>query len=109
LTDLVRHLDDDDFKAFDITRDDDGDLKVGPEGQLRFKTVPQGAATSVWCATSTQLNDKGGVYCEDCDIAEAFSDGPGGMTGVSPWACDPEAAERLWTLSESLTGTTFAE
>ncbi len=38
---------------------------------MHFKTVPQGAATSVWCATSGQLDGMGGVYCEDCDIARA--------------------------------------
>ena len=53
------------------------------------------------------LEGMGGVYCEDCDIAEVI---PGDMTtptGVAPWACDPEAAERLWALSERLTGITL--
>jgi NAD(P)-dependent dehydrogenase (short-subunit alcohol dehydrogenase family) len=103
VTDLVRHLNDDDFKAFDITRKADGELIVGPESSRRFKTVPQGAATSVWCATSLQLDGMGGVYCEDCDIAAAVPADHTGPAGVSPWACDHELAERIWTLSETLT------
>jgi hypothetical protein len=46
----------------------------------------------------------GGVYCEDCDIAEVISGDMTTPTGVAPWACDSEAAERLWALSERLTG-----
>ncbi len=67
-----------------------------------FKTIEQGAATSVWCATNNALNGMGGVYCEDCDIARAVSaDSPRGY-GVRPWAMDPVAAEsglhpRDWT------------
>lgn len=104
LTDLVRYLDDEDFKRFKITRNADGSIDLGSQSEREFKTVPQGAATSVWCATSPQLNNRGGVYCEDCDIAEAVPADYTGMAGVSPWACDPELAERLWTLSEKLAG-----
>lgn len=107
LTDLIRHLDDDDFKAFGMTRQTDGGIVLGPESQRRFKNVAQGAATSVWCATSPDLAGMGGVYCEDCDIAEAVPADYTGMAGVSPWACDPALAERLWALSEALTGSRF--
>lgn len=67
------------------------------------------AATSVWCATSPLLDDKGGVYCLECDIAEAISDfalqGMGQqLTGVLPWAADREMAKRLWLMSEEMTG-----
>ncbi|MFC5447117.1 oxidoreductase [Paenibacillus aestuarii] len=77
-----------------------------------YKTTEQGAATSVWCATSPQLAGKGGVYCMDCDIAEFVSDfklGDMGQqyTGVLPWAVDPGLAERLWMMSEDLTGVRF--
>jgi len=76
------------------------------------KTTEQGAATSVWCATNPLLDDKGGVYCLDCDIAEAISDfslqGMGQqLTGVLPWAIDREMAKRLWTMSEEMTGVKF--
>lgn len=73
----------------------------------KFKSIPQGAATSVWCATSDRLNGMGGVYCEDCNIAYAVpSDSTLGY-GVRPWAIDPDSARRLWELSESLTGVRF--
>jgi NAD(P)-dependent dehydrogenase (short-subunit alcohol dehydrogenase family) len=109
LTDLVRHLTDDDFKTSGITRLPDGELHSEDESRRRFKTVPQGAATSIWCATSSQLDGMGGVYCEDCDIARIVPADDTGTTGVLPWACDPEQAECLWALSESLTGVRFAD
>ncbi|MFC4009220.1 SDR family NAD(P)-dependent oxidoreductase [Nonomuraea purpurea] len=68
-----------------------------------FKTPEQGAATQVWAATSPQLEGMGGVYCEDCDIAEAVTDDTQGP-GVRPHAIDPDQAARLWTLSAELTG-----
>jgi NAD(P)-dependent dehydrogenase (short-subunit alcohol dehydrogenase family) len=64
LTDLIRYVTEEELRAFGIFREN-GVLK-GPE---RLKNVEQGAATTVWCAVSPQLNNKGGVYCEDCDIA----------------------------------------
>lgn len=77
-----------------------------------FKTVEQGAATSVWCATSHQLDGKGGVYCCDCDIATIVQpQAPDGfyqvLAGVLPHAVEPALAERLWALSEELTGVKF--
>ncbi|BAL87812.1 putative short-chain dehydrogenase/reductase [Actinoplanes missouriensis 431] len=92
----------------------DGSPILDPDKQL--KTPEQGAATPVWCATSPQLTGLGGVYCENCDIAElavtsesgvqdlsAFND----ISGVMPYAVDPESAKRLWDLSEKLTGVSF--
>jgi NAD(P)-dependent dehydrogenase (short-subunit alcohol dehydrogenase family) len=70
----------------------------------RFKTVEQGAATTVWAATSPRLDGLGGVYCEDCDIAAAVPADDQGLAGVRPWAVDRTAAARLWDLSERLTG-----
>ncbi|MFE5045865.1 SDR family NAD(P)-dependent oxidoreductase [Streptomyces sp. NPDC056637] len=98
LTPLQRHLP----KQEMVERgwiDEDGNL-LYPEA---FKTPQQGAATQVWAATSPQLNGMGGVYLEDCDIAEpAPADGT--RIGVKEWATDPEQAARLWTLSAELTG-----
>lgn len=79
--------------------DEDG-KPLNPEG---FKTPEQGAATQVWAATSPMLDGLGGVYCEDCDIAEP-APADGGRTGVRNWATDPEQASRLWELSAELTG-----
>ncbi len=72
-----------------------------------FKTIEQGAATSVWCATSPSLNEMGGVYCEDCDISEAVPADSLNGNGVRPWAIDAELAKRLWQLSEELTEVKF--
>ncbi|MER6423154.1 SDR family NAD(P)-dependent oxidoreductase [Streptomyces sp. NPDC001137] len=97
LTPLQRHIP----KAEMIERgwiDEDGNI-LNPEG---FKTPPQGAATQVWAATSAQLDGLGGVYLEDCDIAELAVDGA--TSGVKDWAIDPEQAARLWELSAELTG-----
>lgn len=78
-----------------------------------MKSIEQGAATTVWAATHPRLEGLGGVYCEDCDIAvidDRPANAPGDMSlgrGVRPWAIDPLAAERLWTLSKQLTGMAF--
>jgi NAD(P)-dependent dehydrogenase (short-subunit alcohol dehydrogenase family) len=73
------------------------------------KTVDQGAATSVWCATSPLLDNRGGVYCENSDVsplivadAPAFSDITATPVGVAPHAVDVVEAERLWNYSEKL-------
>ncbi len=66
-----------------------------------FKTPEQGAATQVWAATSPQLDGLGGVFCEDCEIAEVSTDD---SPGVRPYAIDPASAARLWTVSAELTG-----
>ncbi|MER6278298.1 SDR family NAD(P)-dependent oxidoreductase [Streptomyces sp900105245] len=98
ITPLQRHLP----KAEMVERgwiDEDGN-PLDPEG---FKTPPQGAATQVWAATSPQLDGLGGVYLEDCDIAEPATEGEE-RTGVKAWATDPEQAARLWALSAELTG-----
>ncbi|MFF1382621.1 SDR family NAD(P)-dependent oxidoreductase [Arthrobacter sp. NPDC058288] len=72
----------------------------------RFKTPEQGAATSVWAATSPLLEGMGGVYCEDCDIAEPTRTGTPGarIRGVDAHAVDPSDAARLWALSAQMTG-----
>lgn len=76
-----------------------------PEVAASLKTVPQGAATTVWCATSPMLDNIGGVYCEDADIAELAIDSSNG--GVKPYSVDETNAQRLWTMSEKMTGITF--
>jgi NAD(P)-dependent dehydrogenase (short-subunit alcohol dehydrogenase family) len=71
-----------------------------------FKTPEQGAATQVWAATSPQLAGMGGVYCEDCDVAEVVPEGvPGG--GVRDYAIDPDEAARLWAYTAELTGVSL--
>ncbi|MEV6149362.1 hypothetical protein AB0L53_03380 [Nonomuraea sp. NPDC052129] len=69
-----------------------------------FKTPAQGAATAVWAATSPLLDEYGGAYCQDCDIAEPATTDDMLVGGVKPWAIDPDSASRLWALSGELTG-----
>lgn len=77
-----------------------------PEVAASLKTIPQGASTTLWCATSPLLNTIGGVYCENNDIA-ALSLDQGVSEGVKPYSLDESNAKRLWQLSEKLTGITF--
>lgn len=93
-------------------RDADGKPILDPSRQN--KTVAQGAATAVWCATSPLLAGMGGLYCENCDVTRVMTgEGTGKMsdatvlTGVMPHASDPDLAKRLWTLTEELTGVKF--
>jgi NAD(P)-dependent dehydrogenase (short-subunit alcohol dehydrogenase family) len=81
--------------------------RLAAAGHTTYKTTEQGAATSIWCATSTQLDGMGGVYCEDVDIAQAVPGDFPEPRGVRPWAMDPNLAERLWTRSEEWTGVTL--
>jgi NAD(P)-dependent dehydrogenase (short-subunit alcohol dehydrogenase family) len=77
---------------------------VDAQGKLidpTFKTPAQGAATQVWAATSPLLDGLGGLYCEDCDVAELTANREG---GVRAHAVDPAEAERLWAMSAILTG-----
>lgn len=80
---------------------------VSDENKVNYKSIEEGAATSVWCATSKQLDGMGGVYCEDCDISIAVSGDSVSPIGVRPWAIDSQLAQRLWELSEELTGIKF--
>jgi len=67
-----------------------------------FKSPEQGAATQVWAATSPRLDGLGGLYLEDCEVAEPAE--AGASSGVRDYAVDPEQAARLWDLSARLTG-----
>ncbi|MEU6244635.1 SDR family NAD(P)-dependent oxidoreductase [Streptomyces sp. NPDC047024] len=79
------------------------DEQGNPLNPSGFKTPEQGAATQVWAAISPQLDSLGGLYLEDCDIAEPAPE-DGAWAGVKSWATDPEQAARLWELSAELTG-----
>jgi len=104
LTDLSKYMTDEELSAFGARRVN-GVITIPDvtETPFRFKTVEEGAATTIWSAVSPQLNGKGGVYCEDCDIAQLVAADSQLHGGVRPWAVDKAAAEALWTLSEKLT------
>jgi NAD(P)-dependent dehydrogenase (short-subunit alcohol dehydrogenase family) len=71
-----------------------------------YKSIPQGAATSVWAACVADAEAIGGRYCEDCHVAE-ISAIPGLRGGVQPYALDPQRARALWQKSEELVGERF--
>jgi NAD(P)-dependent dehydrogenase (short-subunit alcohol dehydrogenase family) len=74
--------------------------------RVTMKTIPQGAATSVWAGFVAAADAVGGRYCEDCQVAEIFED-RGAMVGVAPYALDAERAKALWALSEKMVGERF--
>jgi NAD(P)-dependent dehydrogenase (short-subunit alcohol dehydrogenase family) len=108
LTDLGRHFTQEQRQAFGVS-DQNGNRIIDPSKQL--KTVEQGAATQVWCATSPMLNRVGGLYCENVEVAQIVPpnersgwarDDSTRKVGVMPHAIDPMSAVRLWELSEEL-------
>jgi len=100
MTDLQRFMPEEEKRAMGWI-DESGKLNE------RFKSTSQGAATSVWCAANAQLDGLGGVYCEDCDIAQAVPADSQLWSGVRPWAIDPATADKLWALSERMTSVRF--
>lgn len=113
-TELGRNVPHEDLVSYGVF-DENGDFINDPSKGL--KSLSQGASTTVWCATSPQLNDIGGVYCENADIAKLDNsqagdavenlDGSTMMKDVMPYALDEESAGKLWILSEELTGVKF--
>lgn len=84
----------------------DAQGNILPEVAASLKTIPQGAATTVWAATSRLLDYIGGVYCENADVADLSSD-TSLIGGIKPYSLDKTNAQKLWTLSEEMTGLTF--
>jgi NAD(P)-dependent dehydrogenase (short-subunit alcohol dehydrogenase family) len=98
LTPLQRHMSTDELVERGVI-DKDGNPNLD-----WLKTPEQGAATQVWAATSPQLADLGGVYLEDCEVAELRTSDEMTAKGVYQYAVDPDEAARLWALSAELTG-----
>lgn len=101
-TNLVRHMSRDELMATGVF-----DAQGNEIQDINGKSIEQGASTIVWCAANEQLNGMGGVYCADADISTAVGADSKDHAGVRPWAIDPSLAERLWILSEELTGVAF--
>jgi NAD(P)-dependent dehydrogenase (short-subunit alcohol dehydrogenase family) len=83
-------------------------LTAAGEPPFQFKTIPQGAATSVWAAVVAPAEDVGGRYCENCQVSK-ITEGPISPVspGVRPYALDPEHAKALWAKSEAMVGERF--
>lgn len=96
-TNLGRHMEQADYEMF-------GE-QFASRGMV-YKSIEQGAATSVWAATAPALEGWGGLYLEDCGIGRLDADGSR-ADGYRDYALDPQAAESLWQLSEQLVGQRF--
>lgn len=84
----------------------DAEGKIKPEVAASLKTIPQGAATTVWAATSPLLSHIGGIFCENVDVTVLGSD-VSDAAGVKPYSLNEKNAKQLWKLSEEMTEITF--
>lgn len=99
LTPLQRHLPNEEMQALGWT---DADGNLSEQAAAMFKTPAQGCTTTLWAATSPQLRDKGGLYCEDCDVADLATEDSPRYFCVAPWAVNEDSANRLWDLTEEM-------
>ena len=112
-TDLKRHMSEEQLKSTGVFDDNGNIIRDASKG---LKTIQQGASTTIFAAVSPKLENIGGVYCENTEVAQLDlqKDDPRqrmhGVTrieGVMPYALEEENAKKLWTLSEELTGVKF--
>jgi NAD(P)-dependent dehydrogenase (short-subunit alcohol dehydrogenase family) len=101
VTELGRHL-----TPADIQQLQSRASERASAGMPSWKTAPQGAATQCWAVTAPELDGRGGLYLEDCQISGTTP--PPGSLGAEAWALDPDAARRLWVVSEEAVGERFA-
>ncbi|MFT4861619.1 MAG: NAD(P)-dependent dehydrogenase (short-subunit alcohol dehydrogenase family) [Pseudohongiellaceae bacterium] len=99
LTPLQRHLGNEEMQALGWT---DAEGNLSEMAAAMFKSTTQGCTTSLWAATSELLNDVGGVYCEDCDVANLATQESPRFIDVAPWAASDEGAMKLWDLTEAM-------
>jgi NAD(P)-dependent dehydrogenase (short-subunit alcohol dehydrogenase family) len=107
-TELARHVDASQIEKIIEQRNQ----QLAEEGKapFRWKTIPQGAATSVWAGVVASAEEIGGQYCEDCHVANLMPDdvAVNAMTeGVLGYALDENNAEALWKKSEELVGESY--
>jgi NAD(P)-dependent dehydrogenase (short-subunit alcohol dehydrogenase family) len=104
-TELARHLDPAQSQATIDRISKESTAAGGPP--FKYKTIPQGAATSVWAGVVAPADEIGGHYCENCHVGQiVLEDKPLTVNseGVRAYALDPKAAEALWRKSEELVG-----
>jgi NAD(P)-dependent dehydrogenase (short-subunit alcohol dehydrogenase family) len=97
LTELGRHLTEETMETLRQARG---------SRRLTFKSVPGGAATTVWAGFVAPADEVGGRYCEDCAVSPVITDGAE-SPGVMGYAVDPDVARALWARSEELVGERF--
>jgi len=107
-TELGRHMDQAQFQV--LVDRINKQLAADGHPPFEFKTIPQGAATSVWAAVVAPADEIGARYCENCHVSEIVPDDrviTPVSEGVRGYALDPNAAEALWKKSEELVGEKF--
>lgn len=104
MTNLGRHMSEQDMA--DLMERIRKNAEERGEEPEPFKTIPQGAATTCWTATADELEGAGGLYCENCHVADEDNESTGG--GVRSYAIDKDKADRLWKMSEEMVGQSFA-
>ena len=95
-TDLGRHM------TPELLSEIQTRIEQSNPGGFDWKTIPQGAATTVWAATTPDFATRGGAYCEDCHEATVVAPDDAGRDGVLAYAVDPERAAVLWDRSMEL-------
>ena len=106
LTELGRHLPPGELEA--TVERINAQLAAEGRAPFQFKTIPQGAATSVWAAFVAPAEELGGRYCEDCQVSQVTEGLISPVSpGVRPYALDPDHAKALWARSEELVGERF--
>ncbi|MEJ7925785.1 SDR family NAD(P)-dependent oxidoreductase [Sphingobium sp. AN641] len=97
-TALTRHMSREDYSAF-----------VNAERDIhhRNKSIPEGAATTVWAAFVAPADDVGGRYSQDCQLFDVNDSQVVSNHGPRAYALDPDRAARLWTISEQMVGQSF--
>ena len=108
MTELGRHMEQSQLQA--MVDNMNKQLAAEGKGPFQWKTIPQGAATSVWAGVVAAAEQIGGRYCEDCHVGPIVPDEvPAGAVseGVRGYAVDAKAAEALWTKSEELVEESF--
>jgi NAD(P)-dependent dehydrogenase (short-subunit alcohol dehydrogenase family) len=106
-TELARHMEPGHIQAMI----EQINQQLAPEGRsFEFKTVPQGAATSVWAGIVAPAEEIGGQYCENCHVGKVAANDvvmTVASEGVREYALNPKNAEALWKKSEELVGESF--
>jgi NAD(P)-dependent dehydrogenase (short-subunit alcohol dehydrogenase family) len=108
-TELARHMDPSRVEGMIKLMSDQ--LAAEGKGPFAWKTIPQGAATSIWAAVVAPAGEIGSRYCENCHVGEIVPEGvtiSGVSEGVREYALDPQMAEALWKKSEEMVGEFFS-
>ena len=104
-TELIRHMGEEALQRM-IAQMNETARKNG-QAEFAWKSVPQGAATTLWAGVRADADEIGGRYCEDCHVAETVPNDPTIRHGVRSYAVDPERARALWQKSEEMVGESF--